>query len=256
MSCAGRLAAAILTFVAVVPVSTAAAACREATFEGTQYAICSFDLRRTDLRLFWRNDAGKPYGSFTALADDLAGRGLALRFAMNGGMYQEDLTPVGLYVENGEELKRVNRADGPVGVNPVPNFYKKPNGIFYFGPGQAGVLATEAYRAKKPDAEFATQSGPMLLIDGQVHPAFIVGSTDRKPRNGVCAPSPSEVHFVITTERVNFYDFARLFREELGCRDALFLDGGSAPGLYAPELGRSDRPPWEGYGPIIGVVGE
>jgi uncharacterized protein YigE (DUF2233 family) len=255
-SSGGRLAAAVALSLAVLTPAAAEAACREEAFEGTGYAVCSFDLSRTDLRLFWRNADKKPYGSFAALAEDLTERGLTLRFAMNGGMYQEDLTPVGLYVERGEELKRVNRADGPAGIQPVPNFYKKPNGIFYAGDGRAGVLETEAYLSEKPSAEFATQSGPMLLIDGKIHPAFIVGSTDRKPRNGVCAKNPAEVHFVITDERVNFYDFARFFRDRLGCRDALFLDGGSAPGLYAPELGRSDRPPWEGYGPIIGVVGE
>jgi uncharacterized protein YigE (DUF2233 family) len=66
--------------------------------------------------------------------------------------------------------------------------------------------------------------------------------------------TPGQVHFAISEEPVNFHDFARFFRDRLGCADALFLDGGSASGLYAPELGRNDWPPWEGYGPIIGVV--
>ena len=94
----------------------------------------------------------------------------------------------------------------------------------------------------------------MLVIDGDIHPAFIVGSTDRKPRNGVGVSSPTEVHFVITEGRVNFHDFARFFRDRLGCDDALFLDGGSAPALYAPELDRNDSPGHGGFGPIIGVV--
>ena len=254
MPLAGRLAAALFAALAVSNASPAVAECRTDAFEGTDYVVCSFDLSRADLRLFWRDAERQPYGSFNSLAEKLADEGLTLRFAMNGGMYQEDLTPVGLYIEGGEELKRANRAEAPAGVQPVPNFYKKPNGIFYFGDGRAGVLETEAFLANPPQADFATQSGPMLLIDGKIHPAFIVGSTDRKPRNGVCAPKPTEVTVAITTQRVNFYDFARFF-QKLGCRDALFLDGGSAPGLYAPELGRNDRPPWEGYGPIIGVVG-
>jgi uncharacterized protein YigE (DUF2233 family) len=53
---------------------------------------------------------------------------------------------------------------------------------------------------------------------------------------------------------VNFHDFASFFRDALGCRDALFLDGGVAAGLYAPELGRDDPPGHGGYGPIIAVV--
>jgi uncharacterized protein YigE (DUF2233 family) len=66
--------------------------------------------------------------------------------------------------------------------------------------------------------------------------------------------SLTEVHFVITKARVNFYEFARFFRDDLGCNDALFLDGGIASGLYAPELGRDDAPGHGGYGPIIAAV--
>jgi uncharacterized protein YigE (DUF2233 family) len=64
----------------------------------------------------------------------------------------------------------------------------------------------------------------MLVIDGAIHPAFIVGSTDRKPRNGVGVSSPTEVHFVITQGGgwVNFHEFARFFRDGLGCNNGLF----------------------------------
>jgi len=94
----------------------------------------------------------------------------------------------------------------------------------------------------------------MLVIDGSVNPIFIVNSSDRKPRNGVGVASPASVHFVITNNWVSFYEFARFFRDSLGCDDALFLDGGEAPGLYAPELGRNDAPGHGGYGPIIAVT--
>jgi len=94
----------------------------------------------------------------------------------------------------------------------------------------------------------------MLLIDGTIHPAFIVNSTDRKFRNGVGITSRTQVHFVLTKALVNFHDFALFFRESLGCRNALFLDGGVASGLYAPELGRNDAPGHGGHGPIIAVV--
>jgi uncharacterized protein YigE (DUF2233 family) len=94
--------------------------------------------------------------------------------------------------------------------------------------------------AQKPKANFATQSGPMLVIDGAIHPAFIVNSTDRKPRNGVGVSSQTTIYFVITKGWVSFYEFARFFRDDLRCNNALFLDGGEAPGLYAPELGRNE----------------
>ena len=103
-------------------------------------------------------------------------------------------------------------------------------------------------------ADYATQSGPMLVIDGAIHPAFIVGSTDRKPRSGVGIASPTSVQFVISKSWVSFYDFASFFRDELRCRNALFLDGGIAAGIYSPELKRDDPPGHGGYGPIVAVV--
>jgi uncharacterized protein YigE (DUF2233 family) len=230
--------------------------CRSESFGHTFYFVCSFDLTKDNLHIYWRNDEGRPYRTFAAVAADLKAKGKSLRFAMNGGMYRDDFTPVGLYIENGRELIRVNTATRTGAPSQIPNFFKKPNGVFYFGDGNAGILETERFLADKPKAKFATQSGPMLVIDGAIHPAFIVNSSDRKPRNGVGISSPTAVHFVITNGRTNFYEFARFFRDRLGCNNALFLDGGAASGLYAPELGRNDAPGHGGYGPIIGVVEE
>lgn len=248
-----RIALALLFITALL--STAEAApCRSERFEGTPYTVCTFDIAQTDLRIFWRNGKAEPYRTFSSLAGDLADRGLELTFAMNGGMYGTDLSPTGLLIENGEELRRANTANAPAGARPVPNFYKKPNGVFHIGDGEAGIMNTEEFlRARRP-ARFATQSGPLLLIDGTIHPAFIEGSSDRKRRSGVGVSSPGEVHFAISEGRVNFHDFARFFRDRLGCENALFLDGGSAPGLYSPDLGRNDPPGHGGYGPIIGAI--
>lgn len=232
----------------------AGAACRPESFEGNDYSVCSFDLTKAVVRMFWRGPDGEPFRTFSALRDSVDANGGELTFAMNGGMYGDDLAPIGLYVERGGELTPVNVAEVRGEPGSIPNFYKKPNGIFSVGSGNAAVMTTDAFLEIRPKASFATQSGPMLVIDGEVHPAFIVGSTDRKLRNGVGLSSPTEVHFAISEDRVNFHDFARFFRDRLGCRNALFLDGGSAPGLFAPELGRDDPPGHGGYGPIIAVV--
>jgi uncharacterized protein YigE (DUF2233 family) len=228
--------------------------CRDESFRGASYIVCSFDPSKEDLRIVWRGADGRPFGTFGALAAELEADGKSLTFAMNGGMYEEDLRPVGLHIENGRQLTKVNTTTVKGRPSQIPNFYKKPNGVFYLGGGKAGILETERFLAKKPKAEFATQSGPMLVIDGAIHPAFIVNSKDLKPRDGVGVSSPTEVHFVITKGRVSFYEFARFFRDRLGTKNALFLDGGSAPGLYAPELRRNDPPSHGGYGPIVAVV--
>jgi uncharacterized protein YigE (DUF2233 family) len=204
--------------------------------------------------MFWRGGDGKPYRTFTAVAAYLDRRGKSLRFAMNGGMYQGDFRQVGLYIENGRELTQANTARFSGALGQIPNFYKKPNGVFYIGNGEAGILETGRFLARRPDANFATQSGPMLVINGAVNPIFIVNSSDRKPRNGVGVTSQPNVHFVITDDWVRFYEFARFFRDRLGCSNALFLDGGEAPGLYALELGRNDTSGHGGYGPMVAVV--
>lgn len=207
--------------------------------------VCSFDVREADLRVFWGDSSGRPYTSFSALADDLSGRGMTLQFAMNGGMYSDDLSPVGLYIENGEQIHAANTNDGP------GNFHMKPNGVFYVGDGEAGVLETEKFLSLRPNAKFATQSGPMLVIDGAIHPRFLPDSDSLKRRNGVGVSSATMVHFAISENQVSFDQFARFFRDRLGCDNALFLDG-SISGLYVPDLGRNDS--WFDYGPIIGVV--
>ncbi|RYZ50963.1 MAG: hypothetical protein EOP49_12800, partial [Sphingobacteriales bacterium] len=144
--------------------------------------------------------------------------------------------------------------DGPPGK--VPNFYKKPNGIFFLEKTSAGILTTETFTRKRPDARFATQSGPMLVIEGRLHPALIPGSTDRTRRSGVGVCENGQVRFAISETDVNFHDFARLFRDHLSCPNALFLDGGRGAGIYSPAFDRDDISWHGGYGPMFGLVAE
>lgn len=229
-------------------------ACAEETFENWGYAVCTVDASAPGLRLFWKDGGGKPFRSFSNVAKAIDGGGGELLFALNGGMYQRDFTPVGLHIEDGQELRPADRTsmEGPPAK--VPNFYKKPNGVFFIGEGAAGILPTEVFLQKRPEARFATQSGPMLVIDNELHPALIPGSTDKTRRSGVGICAEGEVRFAVSNDAVNFHDFARLFRDRLGCRDALFLDGGRGVGLYVPALGRNDWSWYGGYGPIIGFV--
>jgi uncharacterized protein YigE (DUF2233 family) len=165
-------------------------------------------------------------------------------FAMNAGMFKEDQAPVGLYVEN--RLK-VHEADTRSGAT---NFHMKPNGVFWVGDGVAGVTETSRYLASPPPARYATQSGPMLVIDAKIHPKILPNGTSQKIRNGVGACGGAVV-FAIAEEPVTFDAFARLFRDGLQCQNALFLDG-SVSSLYAPELNRDDE--LGPIGPIVGVV--
>jgi uncharacterized protein YigE (DUF2233 family) len=250
-------AAAAAFFVAASSAGSRAAdanGCAQETFENGRYAVCTVDASASGLRLFWKDGEGKPFRNFSNVAKAIEGGGGELLFALNGGMYQRDFTPVGLHIEDGQELRPADRAsvEGPPAK--VPNFYKKPNGVFFIGEGKAGILPTEVFLQKRPEARFATQSGPMLVIENELHPALIPGSTDKTRRSGVGICAEGQVRFAVSDDAVNFHDFARLFRDGLGCRDALFLDGGRGVGLYVPSLGRNDWSWYGGYGPIIGLV--
>jgi len=251
----GSLAAAVSILLSgLVSQPAQALQCATEAFENSDYVVCTIEPATSDLRLFWRNAGGKPYRTFSNLAETLSGQGRDLVFAVNAGMYQTDFSPLGLFVEDGEELRPADTAtiEGP--PKRVPNFYKKPNGVFYLGEKAAGILPTEEFLKMKPAVRFATQSGPMLIIENEIHPALIPGSSDRTRRSGVGVCNDGRIRFAISEKGVNFHEFARLFRDQLACANALFLDGGRGVGLFLPELGRNDFSWHGGYGPIFGLV--
>lgn len=223
--------------------SAVAAPCEPEVFEDRAFTVCTFDLRQYSVRLFWRDEQGRPYAAFGNLPEAMNGQRLV--FAMNGGMYHADLSPVGLYIEDGREMRSVSTTDGP------GNFHLKPNGVFYVHRDRAAVVTTSSYVAERPAADHATQSGPMLVIDGELHPRFLPHSTSRRIRNGVGVRDDHTAVFAISEDFVTFHEFGRFFRDRLGTANALYLDG-TMSSLFAPALGRADarRP----MGPIIGVL--
>jgi uncharacterized protein YigE (DUF2233 family) len=220
------------------------APCKPYSFENNAYTLCQATPARYSIRLFWQRPDGAPYSYLSALpkTDRQGGR---LAFALNGGMFRPDYAPVGLYIEEGRELMSANTKAGP------GNFHLKPNGVFYAGDGEAGVMETGAFLKKKPKALFATQSGPMLVIDGKLHPRIAKAHASAKARDGVCVTGEGVALFAISEGEVPFDTFERLFRDGLKCRNALFLDGGSAPALYVPSSRAGNS--LLGLGPLIAV---
>jgi len=236
------LGIALLTFFYASAALAGPTPCQPITAEGSAYTVCEIDLRRNTVKLFWRKPDGEPYGYLAALPR--AQRSGRLLFAMNAGMYAPDYRPVGLYVENGRELVHANTKPGP------GNFHMRPNGIFYVAGETAGVLDTGSFVTKRPAVDFATQSGPMLVVNGRLHPLF-GRSRSRKFRSGVGLRDEHTLLFAISEGEVTFSEFAHLFRDRLKCDNALFLDGGSVPSLYAPELRRNGN--LLRLGPMIAV---
>jgi uncharacterized protein YigE (DUF2233 family) len=225
------------------PVEAQTGVCRPLAHEGENYVVCDVDLRRHSLEIFWRDKGGEAIGSLAALNRKLQAEGRRPLFTMNAGMYHAELNPVGLYVENGRQFVRASTTSGP------GNFHMKPNGVFYVADGKAGVMETVQFLRRGLRPELATQSGPMLVINGRLHPRFPVEGVSRKVRNGVGVRDGDTVVFAISEGAVTFTDFARLFRDRLGTPNALFLDG-SVSSLVAPGI---DRTGFRSLGPMIGA---
>jgi uncharacterized protein YigE (DUF2233 family) len=219
--------------------------CATAKVRDREYTTCRVASRTESLRLYHADEQGRCHGSFERLRESLGAGGQTLLFAMNAGMFHADCRPVGLLVVDGRELAPVNRSSG------TGNFFLQPNGVFLIDAAGPRVVVTHEYRDQKPI--MATQSGPMLVHRGLIpsSPAFAAGSRSRRIRNGVCVPRADEIALVISEDEVTFNEFANYFRQELGCSEALYLDG-SISSLYAPALGRADaRAP---LGPMLAIV--
>jgi uncharacterized protein YigE (DUF2233 family) len=237
-----------------VLIAVAAFSCRPATatplncfgveFQGKAASVCKADVRNNRLRLFLRDDTGALLGSLQAAERLADSQGERLQFAMNAGMYHPDFAPVGLLVIDGREISPLNLGEG------AGNFFLKPNGVFLQTAAGVRIIAAEQYPQLTEHVTLATQSGPMLLTRGRVHPKLDPYSKSRVIRNGVGVQGRDQAVFVISEQPMSLYEFAVLFRDRLQCSDALYFDG-AVSSLLSVELRRSDRR--APLGPIIGV---
>ena len=217
---------------------------KSASVAQPRFTTIRVDVRTERLELFLRDDAGHTFKRFERLSSWLAGRNERLRFAMNAGMFHPDLSPVGLLVQDGRQVSPLNLSDGE------GNFFLKPNGVFFVSESGARIVESTEYPALARGVRLATQSGPLLVRDGVLHPALNAASTSRLLRNGVGIAGDTVI-FVISEQPVNFYELATYFRDELHCPDALYLDG-VVSSLYSTDLERNDST--VDLGPIIGIV--
>lgn len=202
------------------------------------------DPKTQNLQLFWKNDKGEILKSIQNLKSYVESKNLKLTFAMNGGMFDKNFAPQGLFIQNKKILSTLDTTNG------TGNFYLKPNGIFYITTDNIPFVCTTSEFKESKNIKYATQSGPMLVIDGQIHPAFKDDSTNLNIRNGVGILPNNKIVFAMSKSEINFYDFAKYF-QSLGCKNALYLDG-FVSRTYLPEKKwmQTDG----NFGVIIGVT--
>lgn len=237
------LSPSLVTFL-LVSMALTMVSCK-ATRQLVQERIVSHEVdpRTDDLRFYRKDEKDATLKSFRRLNEYLKRQDRKLLFAMNGGMHHGNLAPVGLYIENQETITPLDTTSAK------GNFYLKPNGVFYLTvDNEAHICKTEDF-VNDGQVKYATQSGPMLLINGEYHPKFDPKSDNLRVRNGVGILPNNKVLFAMSTARVSFYEFAKFFRDK-GCENALYLDG-EISRMYLPSKGMELL--HGGFGVIIAV---
>ena len=205
------------------------------------------DPSKGRLHFFLNDNKGAHLGSLQRLKNHVESTGKQLNFAMNGGMYLADRSPQGLYIENGKLIKAMNKVQNAYG-----NFYLQPNGVFFLSKDHKATVVKSTAFVMNDNINYATQSGPMLVIDGDIHPKFTKGSTNLNIRNGVGILPDGKVLFAMSKAEINLYDFATYFQQK-GCKNALYLDG-FVSRTYLPSKGVTQLD--GNFGVMIGEVEE
>jgi len=204
----------------------------------------SFDITKIapeniDLLAFYYND--KNNQKFSTISN-LKSQKERLIFATNGGIFSKTYEPLGLYIENGITISKLNTNTGE------GNFYLQPNGVFLTRGNEASIIETKEYQNESAITN-AIQSGPLLVIDDKINSSFDENSQNKYIRSGVGTDRQGNVIFAISNQVVSFYEFASLFKDELECNNALYLDGAISE-MYIPEYKENTKGK---FGVIIGI---
>lgn len=174
---------------------------------------------------------GSPSQTIEELRAKLEASGARPFAITNAGIFEPDHRPTGLLVVDGREAGKLNTAQGH------GNFFLQPNGVLVLAPAPT-IVETSAFAASPPAASQATQSGPLLVSAGRLHPKLSRSSSNKALRSGAGVDSGGRLYLAISREETTFWALATLLRDALGCPDALYLDGAISE-LWAPSLGRT-----------------
>lgn len=208
--------------------------CQKASFEDVPLTVCVADPELDTITTALAPANGPPWRSLAAYSANRPADAPPVLFAMNAGMFDDNGQPIGYYVEGGDKRHALSRTKGP------GNFHMQPNGVFFGDDAKWMVLATDSFFANVAQRPvFGTQSGPMLVVNGELHPQIAPDGASLRIRNAVGVDDGGRAIFVISDEPISFGKLARYYRDALKVRNALFLDG-TVSSLWDPASGRLD----------------
>lgn len=213
-------------------------------FQGTRFDIATIEQNNIGLINFYYKDLNaQGFSSITSLKKWLSEQEKKLIFVTNGGIFDTNYSPLGLYIENSKEVSKINTSTGE------GNFYLQPNGVFMIKNGEGEIVETSNYTFS-PNISFATQSGPLLVINNEINPLFGKSSQNKYTRSGVGISQNGSILFVLSNEPVTFYDIASVFKDKLGVQNALYLDGAISE-MYVPRYREKTK---QNFSVMIGIL--
>lgn len=173
--------------------------------------VFRIDLSKNQLALV----TAKTLALKNASVDQFAEHSKAL-ISINGGFFDHEFNPLGLRINN----KKLE--------NPLKHISWW--GIFYIR-NKIPHISNIRHFNNDNEIDFAVQSGPRLLINGNV-PSLKPGVADRSAL-GITADG-KVIILVSTSSAMPTHDLAEMMKAPpLSCTDAINLDGGSSSQLFA-----------------------
>jgi uncharacterized protein YigE (DUF2233 family) len=189
-----------------------------------------FNPDTVQIKLLWRNENNEQLKTIGNTKNFIEQQKLNPLLIMNAGMYLQDYTAQGLFVQDGKIIAPINTTQNAYG-----NFYMQPNGIFAIAKSGKAIVSTTQNFTLDSTIQQATQSGPMLVIVRKINSKFSNNGTSFYIRNGVGILPNGNIICAISTKPVNFYTFAKYFADA-GCVNALYLDG-FVSRMWCPQIG-------------------
>ncbi|MEM1162670.1 MAG: phosphodiester glycosidase family protein [Pseudomonadota bacterium] len=204
-----------ITLVRAIPIAIGTFLSLSASSAAANPTVFTFSPRTYDLQLHWKNGEDQ-FWTLDAVREHLESQDRCVAFLSNAGIYGEDYAPLGLHIENGEQVRGVNPAKGS-------GNFSWNSGVFALRDGRPEVRRHTAWPGNR-GVNVANQSGPALVIGGKRTSA---GRSDagRYSRGAIVSYRDGRAGFVHTSSRIEFRRMVDLAQAKGRVQGMLYLDG-------------------------------